>query len=120
SLSHSLFTFSSWIYFINSDYSFFLLFFIIIFFFFLSLSLPLFLPAHNIAHTNTRIVCLDCAGNYTKEELDLSLIILSLILSFFLLVLCAQCISRFRARFYPESSKGIPAPPYIRRRYSYT
>lgn len=67
-----------------------------------------------------QIVCLDCAGNYTEEELDVSLIVLLLILSVFLLILCSQCCSRFRARFSPETAKGIPPPPYIRRRYSYT
>lgn len=71
----------------------------------------------------TRSVCQECAGNYTAEEMQVALIILSGIMIFFLGVLGCQCFNRFYYEFfathaqYPET-KGMPPPPYQRNNLS--
>ena len=71
---------------------------------------------HRFENTNSDLlVCLDCAGNYTEEELFWSLIVLSIIVAVFLLILCSQCCSRLRARLSDdEKCSTIPAPVYRR------
>uniref|UniRef100_T1KGX2 Uncharacterized protein n=1 Tax=Tetranychus urticae TaxID=32264 RepID=T1KGX2_TETUR len=72
---------------------------------------------------NWKNICADCGGNYTDEELELSLLILMGIMCLFFIILCCQCFSRILHHCrhddstnypYPEKYKSLPPPPYVR------
>lgn len=67
-------------------------------------------------------MCNECAGNYTREEMTVAVIVVSLIMLFFFGILCCQCYNRCYYEFvapYEDfaATKGMPPPPYVRRDY---
>jgi len=73
-----------------------------------------------IIHFGLLLVCVECGGNYTQEEMNMALCIVGMILGLFFSILACQCYSRVMWEYFGDADikihhKYMPPPPYSKR-----